>query len=85
VPVIVLCGLMLGLIGAICSLLRGLNKHSLSLIISVSGIILFIIGTAILNLFEHYTDQTFFMLLISLSISALIGIISLSSKKILSI
>ena len=83
VPVIVLCGVMIGCVSIITTLLRGLKKYSLSMVVSSLGLFSFTFGATILVIFDQGIYQTFLLLLVSNLVSVLAGIIVLSSRKVL--
>ena len=82
-PVIVLCGVMISCVSIITTLLRGLKKYSLSIVISTLGLFSFTFGVVILVIFDQEIYQTFLLLLVSNLVSVLAGIMVLSSRKVL--
>ncbi|MGA0082892.1 MAG: hypothetical protein ACO3H5_04560 [Candidatus Nanopelagicales bacterium] len=82
VPVIVLCGLMVGCNSFILMLLRGLKKYLLSFIISTLGLVSFTLGVMILVRFKQGIYQTFLMFMVSNLVCVLVGILVLLSRKV---
>lgn len=79
--VIIICGVLTGIFSVITTLLRGLERHHLSILVSGLGLCTFTIVVAIWNTLDRGINGLFFSLMFSNSVSVMIGIIALRSRK----